>query len=83
MLIYLISSGHCTRVATCSEGYFEKNAAVCRAIWLVGGLPRQACMKIACALHSGEAVRQRFNAARLIEFVLPLDFYFSTGVISL
>lgn len=83
MLIYLISSEHCARVATCSEGYFEKNAAVCRAIWLVGGLPRQACMTIACALHSGKAARQRLNAARLVELPFSLDFYSSTGVILL
>ena len=41
-----------------------------------GGLPRQACMKTACALHSGKAARQRFE-----KLPFSLDFYFSTGVI--
>ena len=50
-------------------------------MWLVGGLPRQARMKIACALHSHEAARQRFNAAGLVGFPLSLGFYFFTGVI--
>ena len=89
---YLVSSGHCAGAATCSpagilsmgmRNNWGRNAALVRSTRLVGGLPRQACMKIACALHSREAARQRLNAAGLVSILFPLDFYFSTGVILL
>lgn len=61
--------------------YLNKLPRLLERYGLVGGLPRQACMKIACALHSGEAARQRLNAAGLVEPPFSLGFYFSPGVI--
>ena len=75
---YMLGSWH---IFSGAEKYLNQIAAVIGAIWVGCGLPRQVCMKIACALHSGEAAHQRFNVAGLVEFPALSWFYSSTGVV--